>query len=56
MYLATDPDREGEAISWHLSHILGIDENSPVRVTFNEITRSGIMNGMKNPRQLDMGL
>jgi len=56
VYLATDPDREGEAISWHLSHILGIDENSPVRVTFNEITRSGIMNGMKNPRQLDMDL
>lgn len=56
VYLATDPDREGEAISWHLAHILGIDEKEPVRVTFNEITKTGIMNGMQNPRVLDMDL
>ena len=50
IYLATDPDREGEAIAWHLSHLLGIDEKAPVRVTFNEITKSGIQSGMSNPR------
>lgn len=56
VYLATDPDREGEAISWHLAHILGIDENRPIRVTFNEITKTGISEGIKNPRSLNMGL
>ncbi|MBQ9948859.1 MAG: type I DNA topoisomerase [Oscillospiraceae bacterium] len=53
IYLATDPDREGEAIAWHLSHLLNIDENAPVRVTFNEITKSGIKSGMDNPRKID---
>ncbi|MBQ8194436.1 MAG: type I DNA topoisomerase [Oscillospiraceae bacterium] len=53
IYLATDPDREGEAIAWHLSHLLNIDENAPVRVTFNEITKSGIQSGMSNPRCID---
>lgn len=56
VYLATDPDREGEAISWHLAHVLGINENEPVRVTFSEITKSGIEAGMSHPRQLDMDL
>ena len=42
MYLATDPDREGEAISWHLAYILGLDEDYHNRVTFNEITKTGI--------------
>lgn len=53
VYLATDPDREGEAIAWHLSHLLGIDEKAPVRVTFNEITKTGVKNGMSNPRCID---
>ena len=53
IYLATDPDREGEAIAWHLSHLLNIDGNEPVRVTFNEITKSGIQTGMANPRKID---
>ncbi|MBP3923566.1 MAG: type I DNA topoisomerase [Ruminiclostridium sp.] len=56
VYLATDPDREGEAISWHLAYILGIKDTEPVRVTFSEITKSGIETGMKNPRTLDMDL
>ncbi len=56
VYLATDPDREAEAISWHLAYILGIKDTDPVRVTFSEITKSGIETGMKNPRTLDMDL
>ena len=56
VYLATDPDREGEAISWHLAHILGLDPESPDRVTFNEITKAGVEHGMENPRKLDMSL
>lgn len=56
VYLATDPDREGEAISWHLAYILGIKDTEPVRVTFSEITKSGVETGMKNPRTLDMDL
>ncbi|MDR0804767.1 MAG: type I DNA topoisomerase [Oscillospiraceae bacterium] len=56
VYLATDPDREGEAISWHLAHILNIPENAPVRVTFNEITKTGVKKGMDNPRTLNMNL
>ena len=56
VYLATDPDREGEAISWHLAYILGIDETEPIRVTFNEITKTGVKDGMSHPRSLDMGL
>ena len=54
--LATDPDREGEAISWHLSYILDLDENAANRVTFNEITKSGVEEGMSHPRQIDQDL
>ncbi len=53
VYLATDPDREGEAIAWHLSHLLNIDENAKVRVTFNEITKTGVQYGMSHPRTID---
>ncbi|MCL2018745.1 MAG: type I DNA topoisomerase [Oscillospiraceae bacterium] len=56
VYLATDPDREGEAISWHLAHILDLDAAEPIRVTFNEITKTGVKDGMAHPRGLDMGL
>lgn len=49
VYLATDPDREGEAISWHLAQLLDIPLNAPVRVTFNEITKSGVEYGMEHP-------
>ena len=54
--LATDPDREGEAISWHLAQILKVDTGDNTRVTFNEITKSGVTQGMENPRCLDMDL
>ncbi len=53
VYLATDPDREGEAIAWHLSHLLNIDEKKPVRVTFNEITKTGVQYGMSHPRTIN---
>ncbi len=56
VYLATDPDREGEAISWHLAEILGLDLNKLNRVTFNEITKTGVKNGMSNPRKVDLDL
>ena len=56
VYLATDPDREGEAISWHLAHVLDLDGNKPIRVTFSEITKTGIQNGMAAPRSIDMDL
>ncbi len=56
IFLAADPDREGEAISWHLAHILGINPDESNRVTFNEITKHGIDNGMKSPRSIDMDL
>ncbi len=56
VYLATDPDREGEAISWHLSKLLALNPNDAVRVSFNEITESGIKAGMAAPRQIDMNL
>ncbi|MBP0990093.1 MAG: type I DNA topoisomerase, partial [Oscillospiraceae bacterium] len=56
VYLATDPDREGEAISWHLAYLLGLDLDATDRVTFNEITKSGVAVGMKNPRKIDMDL
>ncbi|MBR4341161.1 MAG: type I DNA topoisomerase [Lachnospiraceae bacterium] len=56
IYLATDPDREGEAISWHLQKLLKLDENSADRITFNEITKNAIKNSIKNPRRIDMGL
>ncbi len=53
IYLATDPDREGEAISWHLAHILKLDENSPCRIEFNEITKNAVSSAIKNPRPID---
>ncbi|MCI8277749.1 MAG: type I DNA topoisomerase [Clostridia bacterium] len=56
VYLATDPDREGEAIAWHLAYILGIDPNSVCRVTFNEITKEAVKNGISNPRTIDLNL
>lgn len=56
VYLATDPDREGEAISWHLAQLLKLDEKEPNRVTFNEITKSGIQYGMAHPRCIDQQL
>lgn len=56
VYLATDPDREGEAISWHLAHVLKLDGSKPIRVTFSEITKTGIQNGMSAPRSIDMDL
>ena len=56
VYLATDPDREGEAISWHLAHILALDLNEANRVTFNEITKSGVSAGITSPRKLDLDL
>lgn len=56
VYLATDPDREGEAISWHLALALGIDPKSPCRVTFNEITKSAVKAAIKEPRAIDMDL
>ena len=56
VYLATDPDREGEAIAWHLAHILEIPEDSVCRVTFNEITKETVQNSMKEPRIIDKNL
>ncbi len=56
IYLATDPDREGEAISWHLSHILKIDPETDCRITFNEITKNAVVNAVKQPRPIDMNL
>ena len=55
IYLATDPDREGEAISWHLSHVLDMDTSKPCRIEFHEITKKAIQAALKNPRKLDMG-
>ena len=54
--LATDPDREGEAISWHLANVLGLDPAAPNRVTFDEITKKGVKEGMAHPRAIDMNL
>ena len=51
IYLATDPDREGEAISWHLTYILGMDVDSECRIEFNEITKDTIKKSIKNPRK-----
>lgn len=56
IFLATDPDREGEAISWHLANVLGIDLNDKVRVTFNEITKSAVTEGVTHPRRINMDL
>ena len=56
VYLATDPDREGEAISWHLAFLLGIDPGTPCRIVFNEITERAIKEAIKNPRPIDLSL
>ncbi len=56
IYLATDPDREGEAISWHLANTLGVDANSKCRITFNEITKKAVINAIKEPREIDINL
>ena len=56
VYLAADPDREGEAISWHLATVLGLDLNTANRVTFNEITKTGIANGMAHPQKVNTDL
>ncbi len=56
VFLATDPDREGESISWHLCQILGLDPKDPVRVTFNEITKDVIKEAIKSPRPIDQDL
>ncbi len=55
VYFATDPDREGEAISWHLYHVLGVDESMPCRIEFNEVTKKAVQTAIRNPRKLDMG-
>ena len=56
IYLATDPDREGEAIAWHLAHILEISEDENCRITFNEITKGAVQESIKKPRKLDKNL
>ena len=56
VFLATDPDREGEAISWHLAYLLKIDGNSLCRITFNEITKNAVVNAVKEPRALNLNL
>lgn len=56
IFLATDPDREGEAISWHLAYLLDLPLDEKNRVTFNEITKTGVTNGMENPRCIDIDL
>lgn len=56
VYLASDPDREGEAIAWHLSNILNVDEKKVTRVTFNEITKTAVQKAIKEPRDIDINL
>ena len=58
VYLATDPDREGEAISWHLTNALNLEKNGKkiYRITFNEITKNAVKESLKHPREIDMGL
>ncbi len=56
VYLATDPDREGEAIAWHLAYLLDLDVNAPIRITFQEITKEAIKAAIKNPRPIDLNL
>jgi DNA topoisomerase-1 len=56
VYLATDPDREGEAISWHLAHILNLEEDDECRIEFNEITKDAIKKAIKHPRNIDLDL
>lgn len=56
IYLATDPDREGEAISWHLYYALKLEDKKIYRITFNEITKNAVKEALKNPREIDMNL
>lgn len=56
IYLATDPDREGEAISWHLKYLLNIPDDETYRVTFNEITRNVVQESIRHPRPIDQNL
>ena len=56
VYLATDPDREGEAIAWHLSNVLNVDAKKVTRVTFNEITKTAVQKAIKEPRDIDINL
>lgn len=56
VFLASDPDREGEAISWHLAHILGLDANDKNRVVFNEITKDAVKNAFQEPRAINLDL
>ena len=56
VYLATDPDREGEAISWHLMHALKLENKKTYRITFNEITKNAVKSSIKNAREIDMNL
>ena len=56
VYLATDPDREGEAISWHIAYLLGIDASTPCRIEFNEITKTAVKNAVKHPRPINLDL
>ncbi|MDE6035365.1 MAG: type I DNA topoisomerase [Ruminococcus sp.] len=56
IYLATDPDREGEAISWHIAQMLDLDMNDNNRIAFTEITKTGVQNGMNNPHRIDIDL
>ena len=56
IWLASDEDREGEAISWHLCEVLGLDESTTKRIVFHEITKPAILEAIENPRQLDMNL
>ncbi|MEG2584649.1 MAG: toprim domain-containing protein, partial [Oscillospiraceae bacterium] len=56
IYLATDPDREGEAISWHLANLLNIEEGAECRIVFNEVTKSAVKSSIKNARKIDLDL
>ncbi len=56
VYLATDPDREGEAISWHLANLLNIPEDKVERIEFNEITKTAVNNAIKHPRRINMDI
>lgn len=56
VYLASDPDREGESIAWHLAEVLGLDKGEPIRIVFNEITKSAVKKALAEPRQIDMKL
>ena len=56
VFIATDPDREGEAIGWHLAHILKVDSSSPCRISFNEITQTAVKKAIENPRPIDLDL